>query len=96
MVSKFAVNGSKPVLYNRTSNLFKAVSVKIFESEDVEDSDCALVLAQLVVVLPVDGHVDLLDDVDKQATVDALGERVADVTALVRVQGGHLVEKYYA
>ena len=73
-------------------HLFKAVWVKIFKSKDIEDSDCTLVLirAKLVVVLPVDGHVDLLHNVDEEATVDALGKRISDVPALVGVQGGHL------
>ena len=75
-----------------TSHLFKAVWVKIFKSKDIQDSDCTLVLigAELVVVLPVDGHVDLLHDVDEQAAVDALGKRIPDVPALVGVQGWHL------
>jgi hypothetical protein len=41
----------------------------------------------------VDGRVDLPDDVDEEAAVDALGEGVANVPALVRVEGGHLEEK---
>ncbi len=38
----------------------------------------------------MNGDVDLLDDVDEEAAVDALGEGVPDVTALVRVEGRHL------
>ena len=76
---------------NKRPNLFEAVGVEVLESENVEDADGALVLAaDLVVVLPVDGHVDLLDDVNEQAAVDALRERVAHVATLVRVQGGNL------
>ena len=38
----------------------------------------------------MDGHVDLLDDVNEQPAVDALGESVPDVTTLVGVKGGNL------
>ena len=41
-------------------------------------------------VLLEDGHVDLLDNVDEEAAVDALGEGVADVLGLVHVQRGYL------
>ena len=37
----------------------------------------------------MNGHVDLLDDVHKQAAVDALGKGVPDVLGLVGVEGGH-------
>jgi hypothetical protein len=74
--------------------LLKTVCIEVFESEDIEDSNSALVLvgAVLVVLLPVDGDVDLLDDVDEQAAVDALRESVANVATLVRVQSRNLTK----
>ena len=40
----------------------------------------------------MDGDVDLLDDVDEQAAVDALRESIANVATLVRVQSRNLTK----
>ena len=69
------------------AKLLEAVRLEVLEPEDVQHANGALVGVPDVGL--VDGVVDLLDDVDEEPAVDALGEGVPNVLGLVRVQCGH-------
>ena len=68
------------------AQLLEAVVLEVLEAEDVEDADGLAVGAALPRL--VDGVVDLVDDPDEEAAVDALDEGVAHIHRLVLGERG--------